>query len=80
MAMGNLNKSKEATQTATIKGSTLGDHYSQKLESSLLDQNLLSKSASECEDCAARFAPAETVFQLFLEMKVETSKFRVLAS
>ena len=28
---------------------------SQKLKSPLLDQNLLSKSISECEDCTARF-------------------------
>ena len=58
MAMDNMNKSKETTHTTTIAlkvFSTLEDHYPQKLKSPLLDQNLLSKSTSECEDCAARF-------------------------
>ena len=57
MAMDNLNKSKETTQTATttLKVAPLGDHYPQKSKLPLLDQNLLSKSTFECEDCAARF-------------------------
>ena len=35
MAMGNLNKSKETTQTATtaLKVATLEDHYPQKIKS-----------------------------------------------
>ena len=57
MAILNLNKKKgnHANSHHSIKGSTLEDHYPQKLKSPLLDQNLLSKSTSECEDCAARF-------------------------
>ena len=39
----------------SIQGSTLEDRYPQNLKSPLLEQNLLSKSTSECEDCAARF-------------------------
>ena len=43
MVIGNLNKSKETAQTA------LEDHYPKKSKFGL------SKSTSECEDCAARF-------------------------
>jgi hypothetical protein len=57
MAMGNLKKVRKPSQKDhhSIKGSTLEDHYPQKLKSLLLDQNLLSKSTSKFEDCAARF-------------------------
>ena len=69
MAMDNMNKSKETTHTTTIAlkvNSTLEDHYPQKLKSPLLDQNLLSKSTFEYEDCAAKFTSYETVFENFM--------------
>ena len=52
MARGNLEKSKETTQTATkalkvATGSTIDDHYAQKLKSLLVDPNLLGKSTSQ---------------------------------
>ena len=40
MAMGNLNKSKETTQTATT-ALKVEDHYPLESKSLLLDQNLL---------------------------------------
>jgi hypothetical protein len=41
--MGNLIKSNHANDYHSIKGSTLEDHYPQRLKSSLLDENLLRK-------------------------------------
>ena len=32
-----------------------------------MDQNLLNKSTSECEDCAARFTSQETGFENFMK-------------
>ena len=57
MAMGNLNKIKETkpTTTTALRVAPYGTFNPQKLKSPLLDQNLLGKSTSECEDCAARF-------------------------
>jgi hypothetical protein len=54
---GYLNKIKKTCQRPPqfIKGSTLEIHYPQELKSPLSDQNLLSKSASKCEVCGAKF-------------------------
>ena len=43
------------------------DHYPEKFKSPLLDENLLSKNTSECEDRAARFFSSETVFENFMK-------------
>ena len=54
MAMGNLNKSKETTETATTALKLPRGPLSTKIKIPLFDQNSLKKSTSKCEDCAAR--------------------------